>query len=257
MTFEPIRQELLIAATPEVVWNNLRDPDLIAQWHGWEDPGLEAEVRSLYLDLAVVEEEGTNIVLGGHRMRLEAVPGEGDDDPATLLHLTRTPPTTDTELDWDAIYEDVDEGWATFLHTLQFRLERHPDDQRRTGFWWGRCIDPYGPRPVRALGLDVLDQLHAGDPYEVTAVTGDELAGEVWFRTPHQVGITVEAWGDGLLVLAESPTIYPPHAASMMVASVYGMDDPAREGLFERLSKAWAAEYTPEDIPGSTPPGAE
>lgn len=248
MSFEPIRQEILLNAAPDLVWRHLRDPDLILEWHGWEDPGLEAEVQQLYLDTAVVEDEGRVLVLGGHRIRLE--PSEGADGPATVLQLTRTPPVSEDEMDWDAIYDDVDEGWATFLHTLQFRLDRHPDDQRRTAFWWGRSIDPYGPRPVVALGLGVLDELHTGESYEATMVTGDELAGEVWFRTPHQVGISVTDWGDGLLVIAESPSLFPPHAASMMVASFYNVDAVDRDAAVNRLTSVWQGEYTAEPLPG-------
>jgi hypothetical protein len=251
VTFEPIREELLIQAPPAVVWRNLREPDLVRQWHGWEDAGLEAEIQALYVDGAIVEEEGSVLVLGGHRLRLEPAADEaGVDDAATVLQLTRTPPVGDQAVDWEAIYDDVDEGWSTFLHTLQFRLERHPDDERRTGFWWGRCIQDYGPRAVVALGLGVLDDLHAGDAYEATSAMGDELAGEVWFRTPHQVGITVEGWGDGLFVIAESPSLHPPHAASMAVANFYGIDDPEREAVIERITKAWQAEFTAEPLPG-------
>lgn len=250
MSFEPIRQEILLNAAPDVVWQNLREPDLIRQWHGWDDPGLEAEIQQLYVDHAVVAVDGSELVLGGHRIQLEAA--EGHDGPATVLRLTRTPPLGEDGMDWDAIYEDVDEGWATFLHTLQFRLDRHPDDERRTGFWWGRSIDPYGPRPVLALGLGVLDELHPGESYEATLATGDEVAGEVWFRTAHQVGISVASWGEGLLVLAESPSLFPPHAASMMVANFYGLDDAERSAIVDRLTKAWSGEFTAEPLPGET-----
>lgn len=250
MSFEPIRQEILISATPDVVWRNLREPALIVEWHGWDDPGLDAEIQQLYVDHAVVEEEGSTLVLGGHRIRLE--PTESDEGTATVLQLTRTPPVGEDGMDWDAIYDDVDEGWATFLHTLQFRLDRHPEDRRRTGFWWGRTIDPYGPRPVVALGLGVLDDLHTGEAYEATLAGGQEVAGEVWFRTPHQVGITVADWGDGLLVLAESPSLFPPHAAAMMVASFYDMADEEREAVVDQLNAAWVSEFTAEPLPGES-----
>jgi hypothetical protein len=246
VTFEPIRQELLIQAPPSVVWRNLREPELIKEWHGWEDPGLEGEIQQLYVEGAIVEEEGASLVMGGHRIRLEpADDADGVADGATVVRLTRTPPPEDHALDWNEIYDDVDEGWGTFLHTLQFRLERHPDDTRRTGFWWGRTIDEYGPRAVVALGLAQLDELRPGDRYEA-----DGLAGEVWFQTTHQVGVTVDDWGDGLLVIAESPSLHPPHAASMAVANFYGLDDGAREGAIKRLTDAWQAEFTDQPLPG-------
>jgi hypothetical protein len=253
VTFEPIRQELLIQAPPDVVWRNLREPDAIRQWHGWDDPGLEEEIQHIYVTAAIVEEEAASIVLGGHRVRLEAVDADdGTAGGATVVQLTRTPPAEPEAMDWAAIYDDVDEGWGTFLHTLQFRLERHPDDERRTGFWWGRTIDEYGPRAVSVLGLDVVDELRPGDRYEATVPTGEVLAGELWFHTVHQVGVTVDGWGDGLLVIAESPTLHPPHAASMAVASFYGVADAERDASIKRITDAWQAEFTAEPLPGET-----
>jgi uncharacterized protein YndB with AHSA1/START domain len=253
VTFEPIRQELLIQAPPEVVWRNLREPDLIHEWHGWEDPGLDTEIQQLYVEHAIVEEEARSIVLGGHRIRLEPTDDvDGTEGGATVLQLTRTPPADDQAMDWEAIYDDVDEGWGTFLHTLQFRLERHPDDHRRTGFWWGRTIDEYGPRPVVALGLQVVDELRPGDAYEATLPGGDVLTGEVWFQTVHQVGVTVDSWGDGLLVVAESPSLHPPHAASMAGANCSGVDAADRDAAIKRLTDVWQAEFTAEPLPGET-----
>ena len=35
----------------------------------------------------------------------------------------------------------------------------------------------------------------------------------MWFRSPHQLGLTVDAWGPGLLLLAEAPNAPVPHGA--------------------------------------------
>jgi hypothetical protein len=247
-SFEAIRHDILIHAPVDEVWHWLRDPARIREWHGWEDPGLDAEIQQLYIDMATPDDAAHELILGGHRLRLV-----DHDDDGTSIQVTRCTPAVESTFDWTAGYDDIDEGWGTFLHQLQFAMERHPSDARRTGFWWGRTREPYGPRPVVALGLDALDELQPGDPYELTAAWGDELTGELWFRTAHQVGISVEGWGDGLLVLAESPTLFPPHAASMAIATTYGLADADRAGLLERMTAAWDAHFTIDEPPPLPP----
>jgi hypothetical protein len=68
-----------------------------------------------------------------------ALEARGD---GTVVRVTR--PTS------EAGYDEVDEGWLTFIQQLRFYLERHPGQKRRT--------------------------LHV-------ATGGDE-----WFRSEHQVG---------------------------------------------------------------------
>jgi hypothetical protein len=68
--------------------------------------------------------------------------------------LTNSPADRDcgqTEVGWDGVYDEVNEGWLTFFQQLRFYLERHPGQERRT----------------------------------VHVATG----GEEWFRTQNQVGI--------------------------------------------------------------------
>src|SRR5689334_15481095 len=114
--------EVTIAAPVETVWNALRDREKIRHWHGWEyEGGLDEEIEQIYFTRAV--EDGTTLRLGnGDVFAVEAVEG------GSRVTLTRAPLGADP--DWDAYYEDVTEGWITFLHQLRFAVERHPDDVR-------------------------------------------------------------------------------------------------------------------------------
>lgn len=98
-----------------------------------------------------------------------------------------------------------------------------------------RALRGRGPRRGhgRASWLGGLGELVAGERYAAGLVTGDELAGEVWFRAEHQLGLTVDGWGDGLLVVAEAP------AGTSAVLTTYGLDAAALEALRARLATSW------------------
>ena len=111
------------------------------------------------------------------------------------ITLTRAPRGANPE--WEAYYDDVTEGWTTFLNQLRFAVERHPGEARRTLFYSGTgAVSPIGRaghlrRPGRRA-------------YELELV-GEQVKGEVWYTSEHQVGLTVDAWGNGLLVLSHIP----------------------------------------------------
>ncbi|MFD7154490.1 SRPBCC domain-containing protein [Kribbella sp. NPDC059898] len=195
--------EVTIAAPVETVWNALRDRDKIRHWHGWEyEGGLDEEIEQIYFTRAV--EDGTTLRLGnGDVFAVEAVEG------GSRVTLTRAPLGADP--DWDAYYDDVTEGWITFLHQLRFAVERHPGETRHTLFYSGTG----GRSPI-----DELDGLVNADS-------------EIWYRSDHQLGLVVDAWGNGLLVLSHRP-----NGASMAILSVYGDTD--REQLDAEWSKWWA-----------------
>ena len=90
------------------------------------------------------------------------------------------------------------EGWITFMQQLRFALERHPGEERRT---------------IHRSGSPG----HAAD-----------LAGDVWFRSDSQLGVTVRDWNDGLLVVTDRT----------WTASAYGLDERAFAELERRLEEA-------------------
>ncbi|NUR95377.1 MAG: SRPBCC domain-containing protein [Kribbellaceae bacterium] len=209
--------EVTVAAPVETVWNALRDRDKIRHWHGWEyEGGLDEEIEQIYFTRAV--EEGTTLRLGnGDLFAVEAVEG------GSRVTLTRAPRGADP--DWDAYYDDVTEGWITFLHQLRFAVERHPDDVRHTLFFAG--VGAVSPIEDGALDLIPADS-------------------EVWYRSDHQLGLVVDAWGNGLLVLSHlPPSEQKPDGASMAILSCYGDTD---RGSLEAQWRAWWTAHYPEQV---------
>ena len=134
---------------------------------------------------------------------------------------------------WDGVYEDVVEGWISFAQQLRFGLERHDIGPRRA-LYLGGSAKPGGTAPTAALGLAGLRDLPDGAPFSVDLPTGEHVEGQVWHRTPWQLGLTVPQWGDGLLIVTDkSATEEAPDGRGMAVLTVYGFSDEdfARAGI--------------------------
>jgi len=229
--------DVTIAAPIERVWQALRDPALIAQWFGWDYATLAAEIDGYFVGGAAEVEPGRRLDLGGDVFELE-VAGSG-----TRVRLVRAePPASDT---WDGVYDDVDEGWITFMAQLAFWLEaQHGADRtaspRRTVYLAGHREQADGPTLAAAAGLSAVAGLAVGERYATTAVTGEALAGVVRFRTAHQVGLSVDAWGPGMLVLAGRPgSPKSPHGGGFALLTTFGLG----EAQLKTLSDAWAAAW--------------
>src|SRR5688572_3649988 len=108
--------EVLIDADPEEVWHALRDRAQIRRWHGWHADSLDEEIEIIYF--SKVTEDGHTLTLGTDTFTVIAKDGR------TLLRMVRAPKGENPE--WDAYYEDINEGWTTFMQQLRFALERHP-----------------------------------------------------------------------------------------------------------------------------------
>ncbi|GLZ36037.1 hypothetical protein Lesp02_82240 [Lentzea sp. NBRC 105346] len=187
---ETPRIEVTVAAPVETVWEALRDKEKIRHWHGWETDGLDEEIDLIYF--AHAHEDGHTLSLkegGGDTFELTEVP-EG-----TRVVLTRAARGVLPE--WDEYYDDITEGWITFLHQLKFALERHPGEARRTLFYGGPGKVPFS------------------------------VDGETWFRSENQHGVVVPSWGDGLLVTGYNPA----RDQSMAVFTTYGLSDAELESI--------------------------
>jgi uncharacterized protein YndB with AHSA1/START domain len=215
-----------VAAPVETVWDALRDPKKIRHWHGWdfeENGGLDAEIDLIYQQNFTADEAGHVLnVQGGDVFRLEP---DGDGCRVTL---TRAPHSDDPE--WDQYYDDVTEGWITFMHQLKFAVERHPGEERRTVFLSGSSVP--GGVPIDLAGAE-------GSPYRAE-LAGQQVHGTVWFRSEHQLGLTVDEWRDGLVVLSQvGPSETKPDGAAMAVLSTYGLDDASYDALSARWTGWW------------------
>jgi uncharacterized protein YndB with AHSA1/START domain len=194
-----------VPAPVEEVWAHLREPALIRRWFGWEYPGLEREIELIFVEEAVADEAARTVAWDhgpqhGDRFELEPA-GEG-----TRLRLHRWVPD-----EVAGTYDDIAEGWITFVQQLRFALARHPGEERRTHYLSADA------------GLPVTRALEA---------TG----GEPWFRSPHQLGVVAEELGDGLVIGVEKPG-----AAAFLTLTAYG-DDPS--GLDAAVARwdAWFME---------------
>jgi uncharacterized protein YndB with AHSA1/START domain len=238
MSEETPRIVVTVAAPVEAVWDALRNKEKIQHWHGWEYEGLDAEIELIFFTAFTEDGEAHTLELqGGDRFAVE--PWEG----GARITLTRAPHGDDPE--WDAYYDDITEGWTTFIQQLRFALERHPGEGRRTLFYSGAGDRSTGP--ASELGLDGT----VGSAYE-GEVVGEVVTGQVFFRSEHQVGLTVDQWGDGLLVLSQvGVSEQKPTGAAMAVLTFYDVSDDDRSAVDQRWQAWWAPRYPEEQLPGT------
>jgi hypothetical protein len=232
---DTFRVEVTIAAPADVVWRSLREPARIRRWHGWDDDGLDAEIDEIFIgDVTASERERTLVVQGGDTFSLHE-----QADGRTMVRMVRAPRGTDP--DWDAYYEDVNEGWTMFMHQLRFALERHPDRERRTVFLSGR-LDGAG-EPLIELGLAAAASVPPGDRYSAATPVGT-LNGKVWYRSAHQAGLSVDDWGDGLLIVGVAATsTAKPHGDVMAILTTYGLSDIEFNDVGARWTQWWGERY--------------
>jgi hypothetical protein len=241
--------EVTVAAPVDVVWQALRDPVQLRRWHGWDDPGLDAEIQVIYLNDRVQEDPQRRLFIGTDTFDLTETP-EG-----VRVRLIRAAPGANP--DWDAYYDDITEGWISFLHQLKYALEHHSGQDRATHFRAGTQISP--GRIEDRLGLTEIASQPIGSPYATTLPMGMSISGTVFFRTERQLGLTVESWGDGLLVVGESvPAPYRPDPASMAILTTYDLSPAELEELRSAWDRWWDGEFRPnEPFPAGDEPRAD
>lgn len=245
-----------VPASADAVWHALRDPDEIRAWFGWEYPGLEDEIALIFLgdeatgielpdmvDTAIeVDDDARTLRTGPHLIEVTEV-GDG-----AVVRVTRVIDVGSEGWEhFHTMIDHIEEGWLTFFHTLAFAVAHHPGEARRTAFGMGLLP---GADPLATLGLTLAPDVSVGDPYTATLAPGDALAGTVAFRSGRQVGLTVDAWGDGLLVAAAVPGGTDEGAPAMTIASTYGLADAAVAEIAERWSAWWQTNaVTPPEEP--------
>jgi hypothetical protein len=234
--------DVTIAAPIDVVWQALRDPARLAQWFGWEYEQLAAEIDMIFVSGGTETEPGRRLDMDGHVFELEAAGG------ATRVRLVRAdPPASDT---WDGVYDDIDEGWRTFVAQLAFWLEAQHGvaremSPRRTLYLAGHRETDAAPTLAGAVGLSALEDLAVGQRYTLTASTGDTLRGEGRFRTEHQLGVSVDGWGPGLLVFARRPpSPKSPHGGGFALITAFGASGAEMAALGDRWAAAWTRAFT-------------
>jgi hypothetical protein len=233
---------VVINADAPQVWTMLREPSKVAQWHGWQAEDLDAEIKQIYF--SGDEEESADhtsfTVHGGDVFELHPEPN------GTRVSITRA--ALDHNSEWAAWDEDITQGWLTFLQQLRFALERHPHGKRHTLF----LQVPGGPgSAIEKLGLS--DVPAPGEDYQLKLATGEEISGKVWYRSNHQVGLTVHGYaehGDGLLIVADQPKIEDarPDGGSLAIISTYDLG----AARLEEIRASWDS-WRAENYPASEP----
>ncbi len=221
--------EVQIAAPKAVVWRVLRDPAEVRNWFGWEAPSLDEEIRMIFVDGADADEAAGTIQFGeweGTSDRFELTErGDG-----TLLTVVRrgTPP----EGGWGVHYDEVVEGWITFLQQLRLYVEAHRGDGRRTL----RLSSEAGPGAIEAVGL--IGAGETGSHFARELSPGDRVSGEVWHWGRHQLGVTVAEWSGGLIMVGDREA-----GGGTALLTVYGMGDAEFAALETRWRTWWGAAY--------------
>lgn len=144
---EPVILEVTIAAPADAVWRALREPEEIRRWFGWDYEGADEEIEQIFFTEATVDDAGRTITFGaGDRLAVD------EDGERSVVRLIRAAPAG--QASWDGIYDEINEGWLTFMQQLRFMLERHPGQER--------------------------EALHV------------PLTGEPWFESENQVGVVTD-----------------------------------------------------------------
>lgn len=241
-TFPRALIEVTIAAPADEVWRSLRDRERIAQWFGWDTDSLPAEIEHIFFTHGSSDDATRTLTFKAFGDRFEVEPrGE-----SCVVRLVRPAPTADH--DWDDIFEDVTQGWIAFVQQLHFAVERHRDQRRRTLFLSGAPRRAGDPLARTALGLP--DTAAVGATYAITAPMGDALAGRIWHRGRHQVGVTIDGVGDGLLIAMDrGPGGKLPNGHSQVILTTYGQDDRSFDELAARW-RTWWSEHFDGTMPG-------
>ena len=229
---EQVIVEVTLPAPVEEVWRALRDPAEVRRWFGWEHDGIAAEIREIFVEHAEADEERRTLAWEtGDRFALTARGGQ------TVLRVTRPAPAGGAS--WDGVYDDITEGWIAFVQQLRFALARHRGQDRRTVFVGGHAATSGTATVDAVLGLpDGADA--PGSAYKAALAGGEVVSGQVWHRAAHQAGVTVDQYGDGLVVVMEyDAATRPPHGGADVVVTTYGLDEAAHAAVAQRWEAWW------------------
>lgn len=242
--------EVTIAAPVTDVWAHLRDPALIARWFGWEYDGLTDEIELIFAQASTATEP-TDPADPVHVLEWIHGPEQGDrielrpSGDQTVLRLTRWAPVGDDG--WEGIYDDIAEGWISFVEQLRVALAGHAGAERRTVF----CASPVGPAAAdgAAAALGVASIVgDVGTRFAASIGPEPMWSGTVAFRHQHQVGLAVDDLGPGLLVLVTKPAdADPPRGSAMVTLTAYGARPDEIAELDARWQAWWSVHIAPPD----------
>lgn len=225
--------DVTIAAPIDTVWQAVCDPDQISNWFGWDAETLKDEIDFIFSQHAHPD-------AALHVLQFDEYEGIQDrfeltaEGNGTRLRVVRAGPAEDG---WENVFEEMTEGWLTFVAQLRFGLEQHRGEKRRTLYFSGKAVRAI-PLPQAALGLSGVSSGSVALP------TADLAQGPAWHSSAFQTGIAVPGWGQGLLVVMDRPvTPDRPFGGGSAVLTTFGLDDQAFENLRGRWADWWAERY--------------
>ena len=124
-TVDRILVETTIAAPAAEVWDALRDRDKLLQWFGWDAPSLAEEVDYIFFQYTRPDEAAGILWFEGVPDRFEVEPTGAE---TCILRVVRAAPAGSS---WDGVYEDMVEGWISFVQQLRLAIEQHAIAPRR------------------------------------------------------------------------------------------------------------------------------
>ena len=92
----------------------MRDPAEIRRWFGWDYEGLEEEIEFIFFQASKADDDA-HVIDGGPGGMIALEDAGRPDGRARHARGGR-----------DGVYDEVNEGWLTFIQQLRFYLERHP-----------------------------------------------------------------------------------------------------------------------------------
>jgi hypothetical protein len=241
--------EVTVAAPIATAWAALRDLSVIRNWFGWDYEGLAGEIEYIFRDHSTPDE-------AAHRL----TGGKWGDCADSILLSERDGKTVVTVLRDGPLpgdYDEVLEGWITFIEQLRFLLERKPGQQRRTIRLSGTATEKHR-LPTNAMGIDGLHDARPGSHFAAELPGHERISGEVWFSSRHQIGLVVAEWGDSLVIVINQPkSDAAPWGGGAIVISSFGMAD-ADFAALEMRWRGWWAERYPAVVtpPAGAPAGA-
>jgi uncharacterized protein YndB with AHSA1/START domain len=207
---KPFRVEVVIRTPHVEVWRALTEPDQVRRWFGWDYPGLDEEIELMFVANA------------RHEPRERILMYEGDDQSAIEVEadgahtiVRAVYPASLEDVDLDDSYDQIEEGWRTFLLQLRDYVERHPGERRRT---------------IRLTS--------EAKPIAVLAAVAGEVEGESRRASPHLSVTTTDSYGRGLVVVDSSEPLDSADTGRVNVTiTTYGLDDER----FAALRARWQA----------------
>ena len=231
--------ETTIAAPVDAVWRALREREQLRNWFGWDAETLADEIDFIFFDHARADEVARVLQFGEWEGISDAIELSGDENETTVCVVRREP-----VVDWADAYQDVPEGWVTFVQQLRLLLDRHPGAERRTLYLSGSAR-PGVAEPREALGLAQRIAKPDGAEYSASLPTGETISGLVWHRTHFQLGLNVTEWGDGLLVVSDmGVSDKRPNGGGSVLLTTFGLDEAVFRDLETRWRAWWDSRYT-------------